>query len=72
MKFNQPYMRRFQVCLKDVKFFYAEECCGITTSVNSDMKTAIYKLKRYLEVTYGSKVQQVGKHERRTYSRGTH
>ncbi|XP_031826753.1 fatty-acid amide hydrolase 2-A-like isoform X2 [Nomia melanderi] len=52
--------RRFsqETSLKDMKFFYAEECCGITTSINSDMKAAIHKLRKYLEATYGAKVQQ--------------
>ncbi|XP_076642846.1 fatty-acid amide hydrolase 2-like isoform X1 [Halictus rubicundus] len=51
-RFNQ------KVSLKNIKFFYLEECCGITTAIDSDMKTAIHKLRKYLEATYGVKVQQ--------------
>ncbi|XP_076377462.1 fatty-acid amide hydrolase 2-A isoform X2 [Megalopta genalis] len=46
------------VSLKNMKFFYLEECCGITSGINSDMKQAIDKLRNYLEATYGVKVQQ--------------
>jgi len=49
-----------QVSLKDVKFFYMDDCGSIAVSrVNSDMKNAIYKLIRHLEDEYCIKVRKV-------------
>lgn len=48
-----------KVHLKDIKFFYMDHCDPrVTNTVNSDIKDAIYKLIRYLETTYGVKVQK--------------
>lgn len=48
-----------KVRLKDMKFFYMDHCgSSVTNSVNSDMKNVIYKLIRYLEMTYNIKVQK--------------
>ncbi|XP_076687200.1 fatty-acid amide hydrolase 2-B-like isoform X1 [Andrena cerasifolii] len=52
--------RRFhqKVSLKNMKFFYLEDCCGITNSINWEMKEAIQRLRKHLEVTYGTNVQK--------------
>lgn len=48
-----------KVRLKDMKFFYMDHCgSSVTNPVNSDMKNVIYKLIRYLEMTYNIKVQK--------------
>ncbi|CAK9797460.1 Fatty-acid amide hydrolase 2 [Anthophora plagiata] len=51
-QFNQ------EVSMRDIKFFYMEDCCGITNSINKDMRQAIQKLKTYIETTYDLKVQK--------------
>ncbi|KZC10722.1 Fatty-acid amide hydrolase 2 [Dufourea novaeangliae] len=53
--------RRFEqtVSLKNMKFYYLEECCGVTCSISRDMKEPIHKLRMHLETTYGTKVQKV-------------
>lgn len=47
-----------KVSVANLKFFYLEECCGVTNSISRDMKEAIKKLRTYLEATYGIKVQK--------------
>lgn len=56
-----------QVLLKNMKFFYMEDCCGITNSISSEMKEAIYRLRKHLEVTYGHTVQKVCNPDRRLH-----
>ncbi|XP_012170362.1 fatty-acid amide hydrolase 2 isoform X2 [Bombus terrestris] len=47
-----------KVCLKDIKFYYLEDCCVITNSINKDVKQAMKKLRTYIETTYGFKVEK--------------
>ncbi|XP_076239327.1 fatty-acid amide hydrolase 2-A-like isoform X2 [Calliopsis andreniformis] len=47
-----------KVSLKDMQFFYMEECCGITNSVKGEMKEAMNKLRKHIETTYGHNVQK--------------
>ncbi|XP_066603444.1 fatty-acid amide hydrolase 2-B-like [Prorops nasuta] len=49
-----------KVSMKDLKFFYMEGDggSGITKKINSDMKSAIRKLKEYLEDTYKIQVKK--------------
>lgn len=43
-----------------MKFFYMDHCgSSVTNPINSDMKSIIYKLVKYLEMTYNVKVQKV-------------
>lgn len=48
-----------KVSLEDMKFFYLEDCCGITNSIDGEMKEAIQRLRKHLETTYGLTVQKV-------------
>lgn len=60
ISYTEETRRRFdqKVLLKNMKFFYMEDCCGITNSISSEMKEAIYRLRKHLEVTYGHTVQK--------------
>ncbi|KOC60847.1 Fatty-acid amide hydrolase 2 [Habropoda laboriosa] len=48
-----------KVSMKNMKFFYMEDCCGITNSINKDMRQAIQRLRTHIETTHGLKVQKV-------------
>ncbi|XP_011336494.2 fatty-acid amide hydrolase 2 [Ooceraea biroi] len=53
------FNRSKKTSLKDMKFFYMDDIGSIATSrVNSDMRNAIYKLKKHLEDAYDVKVQK--------------
>ncbi|XP_068978889.1 fatty-acid amide hydrolase 2-B-like isoform X5 [Bombus flavifrons] len=47
-----------KVCLKDMKFFYLENCCGVTDSISKDVKQVMKKLRIHIETTYGLKVEK--------------
>ncbi|XP_029052215.1 fatty-acid amide hydrolase 2-A-like isoform X1 [Osmia bicornis bicornis] len=47
-----------KVSLKDMKFFYLEDCCGITNSIDKEMKGAIQSLRKHLEMSCGITVQK--------------
>jgi len=57
----QNYARVFvQVSLKNMRFFYIDDCGSIAANrVNNDMGNAMYKLIRYLEDEYDVKVRKV-------------
>lgn len=45
--------------MKEIRYFYLEDCCPITNSPNKDIKQAINKLKIHIEKTYNLKVEKV-------------
>ncbi|XP_071875606.1 fatty-acid amide hydrolase 2-like isoform X2 [Bombus fervidus] len=47
-----------KVCLKDMKFFYLEDCCAVSDSIGKDVKQAMKKLRIHIETTYGLKVEK--------------
>ncbi|CAL7952048.1 unnamed protein product [Xylocopa violacea] len=47
-----------KISLKELKFFYMDDCCPATSSINKDMKEAIKKLKTYIKTTYDVQVQK--------------
>nr|XP_033192939.1 fatty-acid amide hydrolase 2-like isoform X1 [Bombus vancouverensis nearcticus]XP_033192940.1 fatty-acid amide hydrolase 2-like isoform X1 [Bombus vancouverensis nearcticus] len=57
---SEETRRKFEqkVCLKDMKFFYLEDCCVVTDSISKDVKQAMKKLRIHIETTYGLKVEK--------------
>ncbi|CAD1472436.1 unnamed protein product, partial [Heterotrigona itama] len=47
-----------KVSLKEIRYFYLNDCCPITNSPNEDMKQAVNKLKIYIETTYNLEVKK--------------
>ncbi|XP_076618980.1 fatty-acid amide hydrolase 2-B-like isoform X1 [Colletes latitarsis] len=47
-----------KVSMTSLKFFYLEDCCTATNAISRDTKQAIRRLKAYIELTYGAKVQK--------------
>lgn len=47
-----------KVSLGNMKFYYLEDCCGVTNSVDDDMKQAIQRLRVHIETAYGIKVRK--------------
>lgn len=57
---SEDVRQRFdkKVSLKDVKFFYLNNCCPITNSINGEMKDAMRRVKKHIEAMLGVQVQK--------------
>ncbi|XP_026672661.1 fatty-acid amide hydrolase 2-B-like isoform X4 [Ceratina calcarata] len=47
-----------KVSPRNMKFYYLDDCCGMTNSIDDDMKQAIQRLRMHIETAYGLKVQK--------------
>ncbi|XP_043595996.1 fatty-acid amide hydrolase 2-like isoform X2 [Bombus pyrosoma] len=57
---SEEMRKKFEqkVCLKDMKFFYLENCYPVSDSISKDVKQAMKKLRTHIETTYGFKVEK--------------
>ncbi|KAK9296617.1 hypothetical protein QLX08_009449 [Tetragonisca angustula] len=47
-----------KVSLKEIRYFYLDHCCPVTSSLNEDIKQAINKLRIHIKETYNLKVEK--------------